>query len=45
MNPSFWEALQAPTSFLNVDELGDRLGFEFVDQDNPPPGGSEKESK
>lgn len=43
MNPSFWHALHEPSCFLNVDELGDKLGFEFVDQDNPPPSSAEKE--
>lgn len=31
MNREFWEALQDPKSTLNVDELGDRLAFTFVE--------------
>lgn len=32
-NRELWEALQHPQSTLNVDELGDRLAFDFVDPD------------
>ena len=32
-SPCFWEALQDSSSTLNVDELGDKESFEFVDQE------------